>query len=353
MEDSEDDEDLKKAIALSLGDAGVSNISNSHRDRPAGLIDLTGSDDGEAIGSSAESRHIFRSAEEISKSYPASETEKTVTQPQKSSTSVVMGVGGLDRKQMELERLSRLKRRNTISPPPPRKEARLTEAIYPKAPALGKSVSVSSNQVSGLHQNCRTKSDTQDSKSADSLRTSSLWDASIRPRTTSGAQYPLGTVRKTWAFGHPREQDIKIEEVLQSQDLNIAVLSSFQWDVEWLMNKVNLGRTKLMLVMQAKDEATVGLKRSHPKSPVLMMILRKKAQYRTETSGLTNLRLCFPPMDGNVNCMHSKLQLLFHPDYLRIVVPTANLVPYDWGESGSFMENVCKLCTFLLMQLPL
>lgn len=45
-------------------------------------------------------------------------------------------------------------------------------------------------------------------------------------------------------------------------------------------------------------------------------------------------------MDGQVNCMHSKLMLLFHPTYLRIVVPSANLVPYDWGESGGIMENV-------------
>ena len=37
--------------------------------------------------------------------------------------------------------------------------------------------------------------------------------------------------------------------------------------------------------------------------------------------------------------MHSKLQLLAHPSYLRICVPTANLVPYDWGETG-VMENV-------------
>ena len=37
--------------------------------------------------------------------------------------------------------------------------------------------------------------------------------------------------------------------------------------------------------------------------------------------------------------MHSKLMLLSHPTYLRVVVPSANLVPYDWGESG-VMENV-------------
>lgn len=63
---------------------------------------------------------------------------------------------------------------------------------------------------------------------------------------------------------------------------------------------------------------------------------------------MTTLRLCFPPMDGQVNCMHSKLMLLFHSKYLRIVVPTANLIPYDWGEGGGVMENVCKLNTLLL-----
>jgi Tyrosyl-DNA phosphodiesterase len=47
-------------------------------------------------------------------------------------------------------------------------------------------------------------------------------------------------------------------------------------------------------------------------------------------------------MPGNVNCMHSKLQLLFHPSHLRVVVPSANLTPYDWGEDGK-MENVGSL----------
>lgn len=40
--------------------------------------------------------------------------------------------------------------------------------------------------------------------------------------------------------------------------------------------------------------------------------------------------------------MHSKLMLLSHPNHLRIVVPSANLVPYDWGETG-VMENVRQL----------
>lgn len=36
--------------------------------------------------------------------------------------------------------------------------------------------------------------------------------------------------------------------------------------------------------------------------------------------------------------MHSKLMLFYHPGYLRIAVPTANLTRTDWGEDG-LMEN--------------
>ena len=53
------------------------------------------------------------------------------------------------------------------------------------------------------------------------------------------------------------------------------------------------------------------------------------------------IHFCFPPMAGP-GSMHSKLQLLKFPKYLRIVLPTGNLVPYDWGETG-VMENVREL----------
>jgi hypothetical protein len=134
-------------------------------------------------------------------------------------------------------------------------------------------------------------------------------------------------VKKTWAFGHPRQDDIKIEEVFDRSELVLAVLSSFQWDMDWLMPKLDAPRTKLVFVMQAKEAA-----------------MRQK--YLRDTSTMPSLRLCFPPMDGQVQCMHSKLMLLSYPTFLRIVVPTANLVPYDWGEGG-IMEN-----TVFLVDLP-
>ncbi len=50
------------------------------------------------------------------------------------------------------------------------------------------------------------------------------------------------------------------------------------------------------------------------------------------------IRFCFPPMQ-QMGSMHSKLQLLKYEAYMRIVVPTGNLMSHDWGETGT-MENV-------------
>ncbi|TVY49909.1 Tyrosyl-DNA phosphodiesterase [Lachnellula occidentalis] len=136
-----------------------------------------------------------------------------------------------------------------------------------------------------------------------------------------GIQYPDGVIKKTWVNGYPRQgDDIKIEEVLQKEDLELAVLSSFQIDPAWVETKLD-SRTRIIWVLQEKDES-------------------EKEKLRSDSA--KNYRFCFPSMEGNINCMHSKLQLLAHPSHLRIVVPSANLVPYDWGETG-VMENVCFL----------
>ena len=204
---------------------------------------------------------------------------------------------GLDRKQMEQERLARKRKAASISPPPPRRTAATDPSILP-VPA-------------------------QQTEAESALRTTT---ASQVPSgsTGKGPAFLVGTVKKTWAFGHERKgDDIKLEEVLQKSDLNLAVLSSFQWDIDWLLAKINTRSTQITLVMQAKDKAT-------------------QQQYRRETAAMSNLRLCFPSMEGQVNCMHSKLMLLSHHSYLRVAVPTANLVSYDWGETGTVRKFSLK-----------
>jgi hypothetical protein len=200
------------------------------------------------------------------------------------------GIPGLDRRAMEAERLARM------------------EAKRPKT----------AEQMPTMMQATSNKRQRSISPPTTSRPVKKIKE---HENTSNLLQYPRGTVKKTWALGHTRTaNDIKIEEVLEKSTLRTALLSAFQWDTNWIMAKLNLQQTKVIMVMQADDEAV-------------------KQQYRQETEYLGKiLRLVFPSMEGNVNCMHSKLMLLFHPHKLRVVVPSANMTDYDWGEQGT-MEN--------------
>ncbi|KAG6991123.1 hypothetical protein G7Y79_00057g091050 [Physcia stellaris] len=285
MADTNDDLNFKRAIALSLRQE---NPFQSDLER--------------AIALSLEQEKPIQPDEVIALDDDEDETaaspgEEPQTAIENQASTNLNSMLGLNRKAMEEERLSRKRKAASISPPPPRKAPK-TASTAPATKAVTKfnNLTIPTSDPSSLAKPATTTPDTK------------------------GLIFPLGTIKKTWAFRHARVgNDIKIEEILQRSTLTLAVLSSFQWDVEWLLTKVDIRNTKVVMVMQAHDEAT-------------------KSQYRQETSSMTNLQLCFPSMEGQIRCMHSKLMLLSHPGYLRVVVPTANLVPYDWGEDG-IMEN--------------
>jgi hypothetical protein len=83
-------------------------------------------------------------------------------------------------------------------------------------------------------------------------------DCNIKPIARSIAQFPFGAVKRT-AIGHAArsKDDITIEEVLQRGDLELAVLSSFLWDMEWLFTKMDTFNTRFILLMHAKEQSTV------------------------------------------------------------------------------------------------
>ncbi|KAL4776095.1 tyrosyl-DNA phosphodiesterase-domain-containing protein [Aspergillus nidulans var. acristatus] len=313
--DSED-EDLRAAIAASLVDAPPPEKAINHE---TSVVDLTADSDDDVIPIFPKSNSVVgsdtsrdasipenaeddedlklaialslqgpvgqgdSSTSEPNSIPPPERKEKERTEPKATGHTFL----GLDRKKMEEERLARLAKRKAQSP-----AAEQHELKQPR---------------------------TRSQPDASSVRADTAMQL-VAPTSVPGIQFSVGTVKKTFASGHRRlGDDIKIEEVLQSSDLELGVLSSFMWDIDWLFSKVNMEKSRLLLIMQAKDEAT-------------------KRQYESETASIKSLRLCFPPMEGQINCMHSKLMLLFHPTYLRIAVPTANLTPFDWGEDG-VMEN--------------
>jgi hypothetical protein len=80
----------------------------------------------------------------------------------------------------------------------------------------------------------------------------------ITKKEQNNLPFPKGTVKKTWVRGLRRQgDDIRIEEVLQKDQLELAVISSFQWDQEWMMKVVDLRKTKLVLIAMGGDEAEV------------------------------------------------------------------------------------------------
>ncbi|SMR47142.1 unnamed protein product [Zymoseptoria tritici ST99CH_3D1] len=253
------------------------------------------------------------------------------------TTSNPLAALKLDRKAMEEERLARLasrKRERSISPP---RSSRKAPKMKETTVELPSGARLNTFSFSGLIEQGQKdrKPDAANKAIASMSSRPANQDVNVvangqpvgNPNALpAGAiKYPHGVVKKTWAFGHARTgNDIKLEEVLEAQSLKIAVLSAYQWDVEWVMSKLKVppkgGSTKCVFVMQAKNE-------------------EDREQWQREASYMSSfLRLCFPNMKGLINCMHSKLMLLFHPDKLRIAIPTANLLNFDWGETGQ-MEN--------------
>lgn len=209
---------------------------------------------------------------------------------------------------MEQERLARLaarKRKASISPPPLQREEHKEE----KKPKRVDTMNPSSNVTTAISHSS---------------------GKSTQPTETLTLQFPNGVIQKTWVKGQPRTgNDIKIEEILRKDELRTAFFSSFMWDPEWIFHKINTRKTNIILCMQAKTD-----------------IERQQHREDAQIQGFTNIRLVFPPLNGAYTCMHSKLMLLFYPGFLRIVVPTANLTEYDWGETG-VMEN-----SVFLLDLP-
>ncbi|KAK2778556.1 hypothetical protein FQN53_001755 [Emmonsiellopsis sp. PD_33] len=251
-----------------------------------------------------------------------------------------LGLLGLDRKRMEEERLARVEqmKRKSSTPtsgsmsPCVKRLARVGIGGMPVRAATGGRDARTSVPLSAGNRPATISPVTTTTGLPLGRRTQGNGDSqkvevvpeSPRPEPRP-LEFPLGAVKKTWVFGCERQgDDIKFEEVVQKADLEQAILSSYQWDYDWVFSKFWCHDTRLLLVMGIKEE--------------------EERRYQEESlTGLTHVRVCFPSMAGQVNCMHSKLMLLFHPGRLRIVVPSANLVPYDWGEGGGFLENIVFL----------
>ena len=166
----------------------------------------------------------------------------------------------------------------------------------------------------------------------------------------SGIQYPQGTIKRTWAYKHPRTNDIRIEEVLQASTLNIAVFSSFQWEDQWLVGQPDSNDPTTCNWLHGKLD---------PRKVKQIWVIGKKGEQAQKlwtkdvsSACIPQFKSIFAPMDGQIQSMHGKYMLLFHEAHLRVVIPTANMVRTDWGETGRAGQAAVMENSVFLVDLP-
>ena len=235
-QDYDEEEAIRAAMAASLETMNSSRYGTS---KPShnNLVDLTEDSDGchspaHRGGSSSDvDDPDLRHAIKLSLQEGSNETPNVHIQsdngPQTANSAPVYGIPGMDRKKQEEERLARLAKKRAAEDLSPPDSVRQTKAAKSEPP------------TGGVSSQGRIKSAMAPANSGSSL------------------EYPNGAVKKTWAFGYKRDNDITFEEVIQKSDLNLAVLSSFQWDTDWLFTKFNTKDTRFILVMGAKEESAV------------------------------------------------------------------------------------------------
>ncbi|KAL6244594.1 hypothetical protein RBB50_008122 [Rhinocladiella similis] len=387
-----EDEDLRKAIALSLLETNAVSDSNGSPSsssssqakgngqsgtmttKPEGRLDKSEDTKPHGINANGELKKEPRMAETTLSDTLATSTPELDFTVGSTSTNLngnvsreqsTFSILALNRKQMEEERLARLKRKRegdmdgvsdkgskTLRLDQTASSARSTKEISPpplqrKAQRTG-TQETSTSSVADANRN--TGGQGKSSTSA------SVRSCSSAPSSTSQL-FPMGKILKTTLAdsGSVSSNDtISFAQLISpSTPLESALLSSFIWDFDWLFPHFDTKRTKFQLVMHGKSAS-------------------QRTSILSEFSGVNNVRITFPPMEGITNCMHSKLMLLFYCDEdapqlgvaagevtcwsgetkqawskrCRVVIPTANLVGFDWGV-GSFMEN-----TVFLLDLP-
>jgi hypothetical protein len=300
---SSDDDDLDRPFTTQAGAFG-----NGHKEPGKASKDF-GSDTRADIRRPENKKPNILGSSQVKTHVSAIQPSEATDSSQPQSQHRLSGLLGLDRKRMEEERSARAQKRNasSISPPPLSRRP----AAYPKHSESLSTVEEDDGQRARkrakgiLESSLATKQSTKDidtiPKPGPGLQTTSFsvprklieserltmkdlqLDLPVPDRNKSsvsnkhrnpqvlsytqqkdllapGIHFPDGVVKKTWAFGCPRQNDIKIEEILQKDDLELAVLSAFQWNEEWIFRKLNMRKTKIICVVQAEREEQAGHK---------------------------------------------------------------------------------------------
>jgi hypothetical protein len=292
MSDADSDEDLQKAIALSLmspepGQQEMNDIITEEED------DEDDDDDDDDLDKPRNTRLLTSARTRANRTQaPLPEsTQRTVIdlstplqllfECKNEAAPSGVGILGLDRRQMEEERLARVaasKRAEydiTTRPAPTRKRKASTSLVHsrdrarqdkerlrnlpepipaPTTSPIAERRKLHRLQLGNKGLDVNNLQEDEPTNSSPHYNTTESIPGTKGPQHLhgkaqsravdgSGIQYLDGIVKKTWALGYDRRgDDIKIEEVLQKNDLQLAVLSSFQIDADCMSSILYLSR---------------------------------------------------------------------------------------------------------------
>ena len=232
MSDSDDDEDVRRAIALSLQES--TPPKTTHKE----VIDLSDDDEVKMVGAARVRRDIRRpeNRTDLTATWAARHKENmadlavlgTSLAPKSRSVSGAShstGDGPMNPEELRARRLNRLMA-TSISPPPlgrKRKRDSVEESdiidITPDDEPVASLAPSSAARPSG---NGSSSSATVTISNARGRTAASAFNFAYSSTggTRPGIQYPQGVVKKTWAFQHNRTgEEVKLEEVLQKVSL--------------------------------------------------------------------------------------------------------------------------------------
>ncbi|KAG2215600.1 hypothetical protein INT45_000962 [Circinella minor] len=159
-------------------------------------------------------------------------------------------------------------------------------------------------------------------------------DSSGDTRTTTSDQRPSkklapepirywdGVVKLTYVTGFTGPNFIRFEDIVQRTVLKKAVITAMVVSMDWI-------------------------EKQFPSTVNLCIVLHGRPAMSRQMS--PNRIFIMPPMkDERFGVFHPKLMLLFHESSLRVVIGSANLVPYDYRD----LENVVFIQDFPLAAKP-
>jgi hypothetical protein len=275
--DEDEDEAMERAIAMSLG----KEPETRPKKKEPVVVDSTEDDIETASESSSPGLQFAEKAKPAEQKkqtnaetgLPIMENQESLQSKKKPSAEAAeaeaargsgLSLLGLNRGKMEQERLARLQKRKASQEEQDggqsdSKRMRTNDENRPLVTASMSRKGLQEQIAQQPHKDTKTAA----SRFTSSPTTTNLWQQQVdmpakNEQQPSNLPFPKGVVKKTWARGQPRlGDDIRLEEVLRKDELEMALISSFQWDQDWMLDKFDLRKTRLILVSTGGDEAEV------------------------------------------------------------------------------------------------